>query len=176
LLNKLLVPLIISGGLFSVNSVAVAAYGGQCVRYVKNNAPGGYNWDKYYPVLKNGKPIVTICSANAIKLGQCQYWIGAKDIWEYLGTASRGSAPKVGAAFIIGANSSSPVGHVAIVTKVSGDGKTFDVTHSNWEPAYKEQISVGKFTLDGSGKAYYTTSAGVKWKTGYPALGFIYKP
>lgn len=153
-------------------TAALAVWGGQCVRYVKNYKPGGYTWDTYYPKLKNGKPVVTSCGTKEIKVGSCVQWVGAKDIWTVLSTSSRGSTPKVGSVLVMDAFPQSSVGHVAVVTAVSGSSVT--VSHSNWESS--EQISGGKFTLDGAGGAKYTTAAGVKWSKSYPILGFVYKP
>lgn len=160
----------VAAGTFS--TAALAAWGGQCVRYVKNYKPGGLTWDKYYPKLKNGLPVVASCDAKAISLGNCVQWVGAKDIWKVLSTSSRGATPKVGSVLVMDAIPASPVGHVAVVTAVSGSVVT--VSHSNWEG--DEQISGGTFTLDGAGGAKYKTSAGVKWSKIYPILGFIYRP
>ena len=161
-------------GLVTASSLVFAVYGGQCVRYVKNQKAGGYVWDKYYPILKNGKAAAATCDAKAIKAGDCVYWIGAKDIWLKLATQSKGAVPKIGAALVMDAIPASAVGHVAIVTAISKDEKTITVTHSNWEAS--EQISGGTFILDGKGGAKYTTSAGAKWSKTYPILGFVYTP
>ena len=173
-MNKSRSRFLVAVGLITVTSLALAAYGGQCVRYVKNQRPGGYVWDKYYPLLKNGKPAVATCDAKAIKANNCAYWIGAKDIWLKLATQSKGATPKVGSALIMDAIPASSVGHVAIVMAVSKDGKTVTVAHSNWEAT--EQISGGKFILDGRGGAKYTTSSGADWNKTYPILGFVYQP
>ena len=151
---------------------ADAASGGQCVRYVKNQKPSGYTWDKYYSLKKNGKAVVSSCDKKAIEGGKCVQWIAAKDIWTQLFTEDRGSTAKVGGVLVLDAFSKNSYGHVAIVKKI--DGQALSVEHSNWEDI--EQISGGTFTLDGKGSALYTTSKGVKWKTKYPVLGFVYKP
>ena len=156
-------------------SVALAEKGGQCVRYVKNRKPGGYDWDKYYSKKKNGKPLAMTCGKKEVSSRTCVQWIPAKDIWEELYTQDRGSEPKVDSVMVFGAFNASPVGHVAIVTGISGS--KLSVIHSNWDG--KEIVSTGTFTLIGGGKARYTTSKGVTSsgkKNEVPVLGYIYRP
>jgi CHAP domain len=167
--------LVVASSLMCVSAVALAEYGGQCVRYVKNNKPGGFTWDKYYPLQgSNGAPVVKTCGSKEIKNKQCLLWSPAKDIWLKLYTKSRGQEARVGSALVMNAMPASAVGHVAIVTAVSSDGKTVKVIHSNWDAP--EQVSGGTFVLDGKGNAKYITSKGVKWSKNYPVLGFIYQP
>ena len=156
--------------LFSVN--ASAEYGGQCVRYVKNQKPGGYAWDGYLPNKKNGKPVVSICDKQAIKDKKCEQWIGANDIWNKFYVQSRGGEAKKNSVLVLDSFKGNLVGHVAIVTKV--DGKKIYVKHSNWDSS--DTVSTGYYTLVGDGTVKYTTSNNVTWKTPYPLLGFVYQP
>ena len=173
--RKSALALIVAMSLICVSAVTLAAYGGQCVRYVKNSKPGGFAWDKYYPLLgSNGAPVVKTCGSKEIKDKKCLQWVPAKDLWLKLYTKSRGQEARVGSALVMNAIPASSVGHVAIVTAVSNDGKTVKVTHSNWEAS--EQVSGGTFVLDGKGNAKYITSKGVKWTKNYPILGFVYEP
>lgn len=137
---------------------AYAEKGGQCVRYVKKQRPGGHTWDKSYPLKVNGKASKTKAS-----------WIEAKEIWNKLWVKSRGDNPKKNAVMVLDAFSRVTTGHVAIVTKVSGN-KIY-VKHSNWCNNNCEDVSTGYFTRVRSNRVTYNGGS-----TQYPLLGFVYEP
>jgi hypothetical protein len=148
----------------------------QCVSYVKRVMPA-YNTTYF---------LKTDHSTKAKKYS----WVPANDLWNRLWVTSRGSDPAVGAAFIIdksnylatykdpitGKTVTTDVGHTGKVTGVSKDKKAITVAHSNWDKS--ETSTTGTFTRSSVSSTtwYYTTSAGVKWKTGYTISGFIYTP
>lgn len=134
-------------------AVASAEYGGSCVRYVKNQRIGGYNWDKAYKLQSNKKKAAS--------------WIGANEIWNKLVTSSRGSDPKKNSALVIDSFTGSSVGHVAVVTKVSGN-KIY-VRHSNWDAP--NTVSTGYYTRVSAHRVTYNGG-----KKQYPLMGFVYKP
>jgi len=152
-MKKIALALTLFAIMIGFATVASAEYGGACVRYVKNQSPGGYNWDKAYTLQSNKKKTAS--------------WVGANEIWNKLVTSSRGSDPKNNSALVIDSFSGSSVGHVAIVTKISGN-KIY-VKHSNWDAA--NTVSTGYYTRVSSNRVTY--NGGSKQ---YPLMGFIYKP
>lgn len=152
-MKKLALALTLFAMMIGFATVAFAEYGGACVRYVKDQRPGGYNYDKSYVLQSNKKKTAS--------------WVGANEIWSKLVTSSKGSDLKKNSVLVIDSFSGSSVGHVAIVTSVSGN-KIY-VRHSNWDKA--NTVSTGYYTRVSANRITYNGG-----KNQYPLLGFIYKP
>jgi hypothetical protein len=139
-------------------------YALECVTYVKQQKPGGYNWSIKYPV-KDSKGNPT---------SKTESWIAARDLWTRLWVTKRGSDPKKDSVFVMDTGS---YGHVGIVTKVNSS-KKITVKHANWDPPYGGVVATGTYTRSNSSTNMwkYTTSSGKTWSGSYKIYGFVYKP
>jgi surface antigen len=82
-------------------------------------------------------------SGNGFAYGYCTWWVAHKRYVPWRGNAaawwwnarafgfSEGARPRAGAIMVMGISRSSPVGHVAYVERVNGDG-SFVVSEMNW--------------------------------------------
>jgi surface antigen len=89
------------------------------------------------------RPAARVGSGNGFAYGYCTWWVAHKRPVPWRGNAAawwwnarvfrfpEGATPRAGAIMVMGISRSSPVGHVAYVERVNGDG-SFVVSEMNW--------------------------------------------